>query len=430
MPVSYDSNYFRAGAGQRRFLMSGDHDMALGHYGMELADDAFHDPLVDSALARLLAALGRKGWDVPGIHVTFDVTHTDDAPVHHVYRVTGGRGPDYWSVRFTRAQYRDPNHLVPVHIAPSYIDIPRLELHLYDDGDASFFPYAGRDWDADADAFYAAMKPGQRAMRGTRLYVAYERRGNIYAHTTHHGSEPVLSGRESSAHDVHYIHNKVARFFNTVTQDLLSLPDHADGPHTAWMRFAHIAPIPVANSMPVLYVTHQYRHNDDSDSGVVLPRGGKRLCDLSFEHNTRFPVPKIATDGFRYGFAHTPSESRSGFWGDDPLDQDTRVARVRLKWANDIYIVDESPLLALYDNYRDIALKKGSIRLDPDHEKHMVAAVARTITPLASYGGGFENPMYLINRPLWADEATDVTDTVRTPIAHQNGKIRYALNPV
>jgi hypothetical protein len=434
MPITYLNNYFRAGANNRRFLMPGDDDMAINHYHLTRAWGVFRDVFLDTAAENLVAMIGRKGWDIPDVSVTFDVAHTDNDPVHRPYHITIGHGPDMCELYFTRAQYAQPDYPVLISGAVTRITVPEHELHVYEDGSGSYFQYVGKNWARDAAAFQNTYKPGGRGAMsnntGRRLYLAHERRGAAYVHTTHGGAEADRVGHEPESKKLRNVHCTIAEALDNVTARLAALPDHDGGPHVAWMAYAQCMPIVAPDPMPVLYVTYPYYSGDDALQGPLLSRGGKRLCDLSFERNAKHPVPPLALEGFRYGFAHAPYESQSGYWGDSPADPDMHVARVNLKWSNDVYVVDETPLLMMYDNFRDMAFKKHRMRIDDDHEKIMVSAVARTMTPLASYGGGFQHPIYLINRPLWADEAADVTDSIRTPIDHQSGKTRFVLNPV
>ena len=93
-------------------------------------------------------------------------------------------------------------------------------------------------------------------------------------------------------------------------------------------------------------------------------------------------VPEKAHDNFSFG--HLNPKNSSG-----KLETFARTFEVKLKCANDIYVVDESAA----DNLK--------------YEQHK--AIANTLVPLAEYKNNYKNPVYLINRPLLIDEARDVT---------------------
>jgi len=145
--------------------------------------------------------------------------------------------------------------------------------------------------------------------------------------------------------------------------------------------------------MPDLYVT--FRNSDrPSDSAILVPGTGRRFIRYDIPCSRAFTFREEHRDGYNYGFATMPYRSFSGFWGDDPRELETSMFRVRLKDAERIFVVDEKPFLDARENPG----------VKPDITK-IFSAVARTFVPLAEYRGNYIRPIYLIGRPLGADEA-------------------------
>lgn len=201
--------------------------------------------------------------------------------------------------------------------------------------------------------------------------------------------------------------------------------------------FKPAAAIPAPADMPTLYVTHRKSDvQNDNWAGrhpdTVVPGTGWRFLSYSIPDNAEGTTfTDLHRDGYSYGFTSIPYKSYSGFWGEEPMSVETQMFAVDLKWANDIYVVDEQPFLDARDKARGARAASG--RQDDeimDYEiTPLYAAIGDTMVPLAEYKGGYTRPIYLIGRPLGADEAKPFMPKAKQRLINEDIARRYRPNP-
>lgn len=165
----------------------------------------------------------------------------------------------------------------------------------------------------------------------------------------------------------------------------------------------------VPSDMPALYVTSRRADADWSNwrgltPDIVMPAIGRRFITYDIRDSQDFKFTDQHRDGYACGFETLPYHSFSHFWGPDPHDLETTMFRVRLKHAQDIYVVDEQPFLDLREE--KWATRKSKNRKASERDvTEVFSAIAKTMIPLHDYQRNFDRPIYLIGRHLRADEA-------------------------
>lgn len=182
-------------------------------------------------------------------------------------------------------------------------------------------------------------------------------------------------------------------------------------------------PVPFPESIGPLFCFGEYRDAErikqgQEDPAELAPEnrygltGGRRLVRLGTPNDGT--TPEIAYDGFIWcglGEVTTGTKITSlevpGYYRSP--GRELVVFRVRPKWANGIYVVDNAASYAEL-NRRRKALERcsGDISLDPDADGP-ARARARTLVPISEYKGGYEQPLVLINRDLSFDEVEVVS---------------------
>lgn len=196
-------------------------------------------------------------------------------------------------------------------------------------------------------------------------------------------------------------------------------------------------PTPVPDDMPVLYVTIRDRDCEnenwaDRHPDTVVPGTGWRFMTYDIpSHDEGIVFDDRHRDGYNYGFTRVPYKSVSGFWGEDPWELSTLMFKVRLKYANDIYVVDEAPFLEMREQKRDEREAAGKEDKDVAELEcnQIFGAIAATITPLSEYKGGFQKPIYLIGRPLGAEEAIPFVPAFKQKLINEDIARRNRPNP-
>jgi isopenicillin N synthase-like dioxygenase len=132
-------------------------------------------------------------------------------------------------------------------------------------------------------------------------------------------------------------------------------------------------PIEAPKNIPALYVVE----SGASKPEWMLVRGnGQALSTTS---------PK----GFSY--AYTSLDERKNTRLTLTEEDELRTYEVNLKYANDIYVVDEAAAMGI------------------ERGEASRTAISNTMVPLKDYDGSFKKPTYLISRPLEKNEARDIT---------------------
>lgn len=420
MPVKFDDHYLRPV--EPRFMVPGLHPGDQS--GKQYYEMGARYPM-DQAAIDLFDAVARKGFDLPDIDVKFDTYGPSSNPFMVLRSISGGKPGHKWEIRYGRPMYTDGNRWNIV-TGLSEMKFNRQELSIHSDGSGpSYERYAGKDWMADEERFQHGIKCNSKLRGEEKWYLKYRRKGDAMVVDNDLGreyeAEPrALGGVFHDAMDpelpiipLHAIFDEANKFLQKLTKEIsANYPNMPGDPLDRLKQMAYIERIPVPKGTPPLVVAQDSSNQSDS---VAVTRG-RRLCALSIPNDPENPFPERAYDGFAYGFDRAPYRSEinwfnetSGFgWRD-------KTMLVCLKYANDIFVVDQKAYL----DARRIMWEKVDAEIPPrdrltDAEADSFrAALATTMVPLTEYSGGYEQPMYLIGRPLGWDEAGDMTDHLK-----------------
>lgn len=408
--IGYDRNFYRAGADAPRLILPND-PVRAAQYRFDKTD--IEIPEIDTPVGKLVHALARKNFDVPGITCEFDVLGEQDRPLHQLYRITGGVQGCKWKIELCRNIYRFDGRQVLSEA--SRINIPGAELELSEDGLHCYYPFVGDDWYEEEDAFIDMTKMDARENGDDRLYLRYEYHIGAFRHTTNQGMEYDREDDGPINYPAQEIYDKFDGFFEKLMARVEQTPDVTADPYEAWEKIAVVEPQQLpADFKPFYTIAKKTAGIDDgiSIAGIVLYQGHDILFNCTPEMLENPAIPAAFNDGYQFGFPNAPYQSQSGLWGNDAAKKEYGLIKVDLKYANDIYVVDEKPILKSYaflvaeacDQERD---------LNNEEKGHLHGMLAKTFVPLAKYKNDYECPMFLIGRPLWKDEAADVTDDIR-----------------
>ncbi len=418
MPVTFKDNYLRPGS--PKLCMPGENPGGNFRptHGVQYP--------VDDVCKNMVEVIARKGWDIPGIDVTFDTHGDEESPLMQVRTISGGELGNKWRLWFCRPEFTNGRWNITTGI--SQINTPKQELSVFEDGSGpSLELYAGKDWAKDEDRFLTGSKVNSKLNKEPKWYLKYTGQGSNMVHDNDLGREyepekGVIASfkgalredsREYTSIPKSRIFGNAKSFLEKVVAEIdAAHPDHEQGPKTRLQELSKIDIVPVPENTPTLIVTEKYSRGDNN---ILVAGNGWRLAGWGVRNDPENPFPERAHDGFSYGFAQEPYKSNIGLIGEDPRSSDTRIMRVQLNLANDIFVVDEKLYETTREAFSKVAEAEKRDRFTDAEVNEMTAAMARTMVSLSEYGGNYEKPIYLIGRPLKADEAHDVTEQVRQP---------------
>ncbi|MEC7838803.1 MAG: hypothetical protein VX777_02040 [Chlamydiota bacterium] len=109
---------------------------------------------VDEVCEKIVRALEKRNWKVPGVQVKFNDSGTGELKYRYVSII---KGADF-RLWFCRIQGRISYWKNDV-AAITEISIPKRELHVYDDESGpTYFTYVGDNWEEDKEKFMNASK--------------------------------------------------------------------------------------------------------------------------------------------------------------------------------------------------------------------------------------------------------------------------------
>lgn len=192
---------------------------------------------------------------------------------------------------------------------------------------------------------------------------------------------------------------------------------------------------PVPPETPALYVTSRHADADwsnwsDLTPDIVMPAIGRRFISYEIRNSKDFEFTDAHRDGYACGFETMPYHSFSHFWGADPHECDTTMFYVQLKYANQVYVVDEQPFLDMREE--KLAERQRTKRKASEREAtEIFSSIARSMVPLQDYKFDYMRPIYLIGRHLRADEAQIYVPAFKKRIAQAElaRQARIAADP-
>lgn len=406
------------------------------HATFALSSPEFHWPNLDEtakyfcplerAGGLLVRELARVGWDVPGIHVEVDTYGRGEDLIRCVRKISGSTADGPFELKFAGSQGRKGAFNVLTGLSEATIP-PGISIRFYDDrsGPRAHL-YVGKDWKKDGKAWISDLKVNSKLDGKPRTYLAYKGwgGGRLMKHDAELGREYSPEFGEPWSLDSDKIAGDVVKFVDRLIAGLTPMPsapgfDNVTPQGDANMRrLATIERIPAPDDFPLLYAwvdrNNACRLQDvasgEAESGqrYGLSGSGYRLARLSAASGD---LPPRATDGFTYASADPTVAAGHVIYS---VSDDASPVVVKLKWLNDVYVVDS----AAYDRARDEvfarieAEKRESGRMTDNELDACAAATAQTMVPVTEYAGGFEKPTYLIGRQTEIDEVRSVKGPV------------------
>lgn len=364
----------------------------------------------DAACEQIVRALELRGWTVPGLVVEFCDYGSGAQKLRYVSSITSDQsaidlGQHDVSIEFGRPQGRLPCGRWNDTAAVQEIRIARRSLRVYaDDSGPTYEIYVGPDWERDRSTWWS--RPNQRLNKEPRSSVKYRGRslwrGVRAAMLTwdQDNREYGPEGDEPQSFCTADVMEEVRIFLHDVV--LAAIEAY---PVTGVLPLpAELPPIPMPTGVGPFFA-----YGEHTDARRIA-LGKKCLDELQLADRygmsgrgyrlaptgTRGDLPKLAFDGFLWcgTTPNVPGERGRGVA--------TQLLKVTPKDARGVYVADH----AAYDKRRaEIAATMESRDLFTQAEiDDFICARARTLVSISEYAGGYEDPVYLINRELGFDE--------------------------
>lgn len=339
---------------------------------------------MDETCEKIVRALEKRNWKVPGIEVTFNSVESGSQKRHYVSVIKG----DDFQLLFGRENERIA--------AICTITIPRRELQVFATPSLTrYFEYSGNHWESDKEAFMMAVKPF-----GSELYSTYYGGADLNGWHKVYNLNPYLikskGGLIDRENPLHYKTEDVFNEFNQYLTDQIlnkvqSLEEVAQTPVIPYP--AHLGPIYVRIDQQ----SHEQIVQGQNTGVCALKGGGQRLMSPTVKNDGSFP--KKAYDGFRRGTLHK----------EDQLHSSAAIIKIDTKYADNIFIVDCAP----YKEYRKQCLEKkdplaeeAPITEEENDESKRI--LARTIVPIHQYQNNYKDPMVLIGDREFAPNEVEI----------------------
>lgn len=416
-----------------------DHDrFALARatfYWPQTDEQEFYSNPIERTGGLLVKELARVGWDVQGIDVEIRTDGCGENVVRAVRTISGMTEAGPFELKFGSVQERRGRWAICPGLSEATIP-PGIQLVYHNDrsGPVAYL-YVGKDWKADGAAFIADWKVNSKQNGKPKTYIRYSGDGapGVMRFDDDLGREYSPSGSQPLTLDSELLAMKVCAF---IEQDLMpklaALPSKAGFDDVTsegdanLRRLAEVEKIRAPEEFPILYAwverNHAYRLRDvdqaDPDDRYGLTTDGPRLCTLS----SRYDVPEIARRGFSY--ASTDPRVRAGHCVHGARD-DTSPVAIKLKYLNDVYVVDNAAFERAAEATAERARNEGRKRLTDAELDECIAATAKTIVPVDGYTGGFEQVTYVIGRQTDVDEVRLTRGIIE--VAQSNGRTGVTL---
>ena len=367
----------------------------------------------DEVSELIVRALHARDWKVPGFSISFRDYGSGAQKLRYVSSVVSDQsaidlGMHDVEIRFGRPQGLLPGGKYNDTAAVDEVRIGKRSLHVYEDESGpTYNVYVGDDWERDRSTWWT--RPNARLNKESRVCVKYSGR-HRYRNTRaadlvcdgdyrEYGPE----GEEPQSFVTHEVMDEVRAYLQDVLSiieefpvadvvaDVCAEPPRILFPPEIGPFFAYGEPLDARRielgkkCIDELQLADRYGMR--GDGWRLAPIGITRGDDL----------PEVAFDGFLWcgTTPNVPGEHSRGF-----ADQ---LVKVTPKDARGIYVADH----AAYEKRRAAiaATIKGQRDRFTDAEVNdFIRARACTIVPITEYKGGYEEPVYLINRELGFDE--------------------------
>jgi len=370
----------------------------------------------DEVAEKIVRALEKRNWKVPGITVEFDTYGSGEAKFKRVCQIKG----ENFKLRFSRIQGRLNKTLNDIAALES-VYIPKEIIRVYEDESGpTYYLYVGENWDKDKEWFMDSIKVNSKLRGEPRRYLRYS--GNTYksratdlVHSTDLGREYSPLEDEPRVINLEQKFKEFTSWLEEYVLDyILSFPEETMREETVVELIPYEGPWPIVFSLCDWKDAERISQGKENPNELPLEKRhayfghGRRLVPLEVSNNDRFP--QIARKGFIWCDVNpkiTPNSkineiSRYIDWEMCPIFGGAHLVAVRLKYANDVYVADNAKYVEKrHQIFESIAPRD---RLTDKELGDAKAARGATIIPITEYNGDYKDPIVLINRELDFDE--------------------------
>lgn len=369
----------------------------------------------DEICEQIVRALEARAWKVPGFVVEFREYGSGAQKLRCVRKILSDQSAIDLGHHDVRITFGRPQGLLPGGqlndcAAVDEVQLARRSLHVYEDESGpTYNVYVGDGWERDRSTWWT--RPNTRLNKEPRLCIKYsgrDRSRDVRAADLvwdKDGREYGPEGEEPQRFSTSAVMEEFRAYLHDVLLPVIEEYPVADAPHV------FVEPSPIA--MPV-GVGPLFAYAEDRDVRRIelgkkcveelrpadrygMHGGGRwRLAPLGIKRGD--DLPDVAFDGFLWCGA-TPSVP--GEHGRSAADQ--QLVKLTPKNARGVYVADHG---AYVKRRAEIAksIKGQRDRFTDAEVNDFVRTRACTIVPITEYRGGYEAPVYLINRELDFDE--------------------------
>lgn len=367
----------------------------------------------DEVAEKIVRALEKRNWKVPGITVKLDGYGTGEEKYKMVREIAG----ENFKLYFCRIQNRIPNSNWNDIAALHEIFIPKQILEVYEDESGpTYYLYVGENWEEDKAWFMGSAKVNSKLRGEPRRYLCYSGNGRNKRPTelvadNDLGREysPICDEprcfnlKEKFEEFTTWLEENVLNYILSFSEETLEDKPEIDlipynGP---WNTIYSLCNGEEAER--IIQGKQNPQELPACDRHASFGRFG-RLAPLDIPNKGRFP--EVARKGFIWCDADIKlsqkvySEMKSYF------RDDNNFVTLKLKYANGVYVIDN----AKYEEAREAIFKAIAPRdrmTDPEYFD-VLAKLAATIVPLTEYKGNYKQPIVLIDRELDFDEVESI----------------------
>ena len=341
----------------------------------------------DEVAEKIVRNLEKRNWKVPGITVKFDTYGSGEAKYKLVREINGENFKLYFSRvqgRLKDTNWNDTAALHSVHIPKQIIEV------FEDESGPTYYLYVGNNWEEDKEWFMNSIKVNSKLRGEPRRYLQYS--GNTYRSRAYElvydddlGREYSPMGNEPQRISLKQKFKEFTSWLEEfVLNYILTFPEENEVEETIDELIPYNGPWTTVFSLCDNKDARRIMKGKRNPKELPVedryasfgPR--RRLVPLDVRNNGRFP--QIAREGFIWCDVKQ-NVSQCITWEMGQLSEDNYIVAIKLKYANDVYVVDNSK-----------------------YEENGLAARGATIVPITEYKGGYKEPIVLINRELDFDE--------------------------
>lgn len=368
----------------------------------------------DAVSEQIVRALHARDWKVPGFTVAFRDYGSGAQKLRLVDSVTSDQsaidlGQHDVKICFGRPQGRLPGGQWNDCAAVNEVRFGKRSLRVYEDESGpTLNVYVGDGWERDRatywDRYNAKLDGGPRTCLRYSGQSSYRnsRASRLVAVDDHREYAP--EGDEPRS----YSTDKVMEEVRSYLQDVLATVEAFPVADAVADVCAEPPPIPFPSGVGPFFTYGESRDARRIELGKKcvdelqladrygMIGSGWRLAPFGIKSGA--DLPEVAFDGFLWcgTTPNVPGERSSSYYAD-------QLVKVIPKDARGIYVADHAAYVKRREVLAD-AFKGQRDRFTDAEVNDFIRARACTIVPITDYKGGYEDPVYLINRELGFDE--------------------------